>query len=262
MRVIIISESQAKILAEEPNKTMVKPNTYVYHKSNPIFREKISLEGLVPKGKSETWLANTDIEGKVIFATNSDNQNDWFDSTYDDDIYQINTTKINNKWFLDPNFLWGDYKYKHIITFEPIPINAIKLIHKGTGKDPLVKESYYYQEDPLLKQTGDYEYQPSQSEIDAFMKDKLGHKQYQGQNQGQSVPDTKKPKKKKIKKYTGKSHLRRLSSTIDFGPTGLMYWKLNNYRDNDPVLGKTVTIHHELTPEYKKYLKDNEANNN
>jgi hypothetical protein len=109
----------------------VKPNKYLYHTSNPMFRDKIAKEGLIPKGKSEAWLSNTNIKGNVIFAVNSDNKKDWWDSTYDDDIYRIDTTKIKNKWYGDPNF---DLKDNRIITFEKIPANSIKLIYKGTGE--------------------------------------------------------------------------------------------------------------------------------
>lgn len=130
------------------------PNKYVYHSSNPIFREKISKMGLIPKPKSDSWLENTPIKGEVIFATNSDDKNKWFDSTYDDDIYKINTSKISNKWYEDPNFSkdkeeyveFGGKKIKlpprqgenfHIITFEKIPLNAIELIYKGTGESKI-----------------------------------------------------------------------------------------------------------------------------
>ena len=113
------------------NLVEIEPNKYVYHTSNPIFRDKISKEGLITKGKSETWLSDTKIDGKVIFAVNSDNQKDWFDSTYDDDIYKIDTSKIKNKWYVDPNF---DLNTKRIITFEKIPLDSIKLIYKGTGQ--------------------------------------------------------------------------------------------------------------------------------
>lgn len=106
------------------------PNKYVYHTSNPIFRHKISKEGLITKGSSETWLSDTNINGEVIFAVNSNNKKDWWDSTYDDDIYRIDTTNLNNKWYSDPNF---DLKDKRIITFENIPLNSIKLIYKGNS---------------------------------------------------------------------------------------------------------------------------------
>ena len=109
----------------------VIPNRYVYHTSNPIFRDKISEEGLIPKPKSESWLSDTKINGQVIFVVNSDDKKDWWDSTYDDDIYQIDTTNLINKWYNDPNF---NLEYKRIITFEDIPLNYIKLIYKGSGK--------------------------------------------------------------------------------------------------------------------------------
>lgn len=108
----------------------VKPIKYLYHTSNPIFRDKILKEGLITKGKSATWLSDTNIKGKVIFAVNSGNKNDFWDSTYDDDIYKIDTSKIKNKWFNDPNF---ELKDNRIITFDNIPINSIELIYKGTG---------------------------------------------------------------------------------------------------------------------------------
>ncbi len=129
----------------------------------------------------------------------------------------------------------------------------LKKIIKSIIKEQILIEDYYYKEDPLFKDSDVYDYVPTQAEIDAFKKDELGHKQYQPPQPTKTL----KPKEKKIKKYTGNSYLRRLSSTIDYGKTGLMMWKLNNYRNNEPVLGKTVTIHHELTPEYKEYLKQN-----
>lgn len=109
----------------------VKANKFVYHSSNPMFRDKIAKEGLIPQGKSDAWLSDTKIDGEVIFAVNSDDKKDWWDSTYDDDMYQIDTTGLKNKWYNDPNF---DVEDKRMITFDPIPAKAIKMIYKGTGK--------------------------------------------------------------------------------------------------------------------------------
>lgn len=111
--------------------TPIVPNRYVYHTSNPHFRDEISKMGLIPKGRSETWLYDTKIDGEVIFAVNSDNREDWWDSTYDDDIYKIDTTNLNNEWYVDPNF---DLKDARIITPHPIPNSSIELIYKGTGE--------------------------------------------------------------------------------------------------------------------------------
>lgn len=128
-----------KILKEEINNQLIEviPNNYVYHTSNPIFRDKISKEGLIPKGRSESWLSDTKIDGKVIFAINSYKKEDWWNPEYDDDIYEIDTTKINNNWYYDPNYITGIYttdEHDAIITFEPIPLNSIKLLYKGTGE--------------------------------------------------------------------------------------------------------------------------------
>jgi hypothetical protein len=117
--------------ADNSHLVEVKPNKFLYHTSNPMFRDKIAKQGLIPKGKSEAWISDTKIDGKVIFAVNSDNKNDWWYSTYDDDIYKIDTTNLKNKWYVDPNF---SEDAKRIVTFENIPTRAIKLIYKGTGE--------------------------------------------------------------------------------------------------------------------------------
>jgi len=122
----LLTEVKSKLVA-------AKTNRFVYHKSNPSFRDQIGKIGLIPKGKSETWLSNTPISGKVIFVTDSDNEQDWFDSTYDDDIYKIDTSKLNSVFYYDPNFSWKK-DYKHLITYEPIPASALELIYTGTGE--------------------------------------------------------------------------------------------------------------------------------
>jgi hypothetical protein len=107
----ILRQSIKKILLESfwlkqnPHLLEVVPKKYIYHTSNPIFRDKISKEGLTPRGKSESWLSDTKIDGKVIFAINSNKKEDIWDSGYDDDLYRINTTNLKNKWYHDPNFV-------------------------------------------------------------------------------------------------------------------------------------------------------------
>jgi hypothetical protein len=109
-------------------------NKTIYHTGNPMFRESILKQGLIPQGKSESWLSDTPIEGEVIFAVNSSDIADAWQSGYDDDIYEIETTQLNNQWYFDPNF--ASYEDNdRIITFEPIPSSAIKLIHQGSGEE-------------------------------------------------------------------------------------------------------------------------------
>ena len=117
-------------------------NKTIYHTGNPMFRESILKQGLIPKGESESWLSDTPIEGEVIFAINSSNIADAWNSGYDDDIYEIDTTQLNNQWYLDPNF--GTDENNRIITFEPIPLSAIKLVYEGSGEslDEVGEEEY------------------------------------------------------------------------------------------------------------------------
>jgi len=109
----------------------IRASNYVYHVSNPIFRDSVLKEGLIPKGKSDAWLSDTAIDGDVIFLTNSNIPNDYYDSLYDDDVYAIDVSVLPNKWYCDPNFGVCD---KYIITFEKIPLSSIKLIYKGSGR--------------------------------------------------------------------------------------------------------------------------------
>ena len=125
----------------------ITPNKIVIHKSNPKFRDRISNEGLkasagdcykIYAGYGEKCIP-------AIFATNSTNKRAWFDSTYDDDVWEINTEMIPNvKWYKDRHF---ESTKKHIVTFDNIPVDAITLKHEGTGKDWGLMESIDKSED-------------------------------------------------------------------------------------------------------------------
>ena len=113
----------------------ITPNEIVVHKSNPIVRDKIMDQGLRVRA-GECYRIYAGYGEKcipAIFATNSTNKRAWFDSTYDDDIWEIDTTMIPDvKWFKDRHY---DSRSKHIVTFQDIPKEAITLKHEGTGKD-------------------------------------------------------------------------------------------------------------------------------
>lgn len=115
----------------------IKLNRYLYHSSSINNRKRIEKNGIIPY-RGEQWLSDTKINGPAVFATNSDNKSDWFDSTWDDDVWRIDTKKLRGiKWFLDPNADNGVWIY----TKQLIPRDAIELIKKGTGKDLLEIES-------------------------------------------------------------------------------------------------------------------------
>ena len=149
-----IQESIKRILREEdysPAGKEVTPNNIVIHKSNPMFRNKIMENGLkVRAGECYKIYAGYGTKCKpAIFATNSTNKRSWFDSTYDDDVWEINTTMMPEiKWYKDRHY---ESSKKHIVTFQNIPKEAIKLIYEGSGKDGGIMESVDKSEDKKLK---------------------------------------------------------------------------------------------------------------
>ena len=119
-----------------PAGSKYEPGKYVAHKSNPLWRDNIELTGLQTSvGECyKQFAGDDDIPCKeAIFATDSVNEDEMFDSTYDDDTWVINTECAGVTWYRDAHFEGGDYKH-HIVTFQNIPSNCLKLIHKGTGK--------------------------------------------------------------------------------------------------------------------------------
>jgi len=127
----------------------ITPNKIVIHKSSPVWRESILKIGLqVSAGDCyKTYVGYGEKCIPAIFATNSTNKRAWFDSTYDDDVWAINTNLIPNiKWYKDSHF---ESSKKHIVTFDNIPPEAIELMNEGTGRN-LMRES---DKDKLSKET-------------------------------------------------------------------------------------------------------------
>ena len=118
----------------------ITPNKIVIHKSSPVWRESILNIGLEASVGDcyKTYVGYGEKCIPAIFATNSINKRAWFDSTYDDDVWAINTELIPNvKWYKDRHF---ESSKKHIVTFDNIPSEAIELMREGTGRD-MIRES-------------------------------------------------------------------------------------------------------------------------
>ena len=135
-----LRETIRKVLREEfysPAGDEHIPGRFVYHKSPPQVRDNILETGLQVSvgGCYKTYSENFTEEECIpaIFATDSENENYWFDSTWDDDVWMIDTECANVTWYKDKHFKGGDYEY-HIVTFESISPDCIKLIYKGTGE--------------------------------------------------------------------------------------------------------------------------------
>lgn len=97
----------------------------VYHLSNPLFRDKIKEEGLTAQtGWSYRYNHGETVKPAIFFSLTWENR---FDSTYDDDLYEVNIEGI--EYEIDPK------NHHHILTYqELISPDKIKLIHSGTGK--------------------------------------------------------------------------------------------------------------------------------
>jgi hypothetical protein len=133
-----LQEQIRRIIKEElysPKGTEMTPNKFVVHQSNPVWRDNIKLTGLQTSvGECYQSYVGGDVECQPsIFATDSLNKEDMFDDGYDDDIWLIDTECAGVNWYRDTHFEGGDYEH-HIVTFENIPSNCIKLIYKGSGK--------------------------------------------------------------------------------------------------------------------------------
>lgn len=103
-----------------------------YHTSNPINRDSILRNGLLPK-LGDQLLGDKKKYRPSIFLTK---KSGLFDSTWDDDIWEIDTKGLKNRFFKDKNYDSKDYIY----TLEPIPKDNIRLVYKGSGKDKLKPE--------------------------------------------------------------------------------------------------------------------------
>ena len=138
-----LKESIRRILREEtysPAGDEYTPGRYVVHKSPPQWRKNIGLRGLQVSvgecyenhamGLYGEWYTECQ---PAIFATDSLNEEDMFDSTYNDDTWLIDTECAGVSWYIDAHFESDDYSH-HIVTFEDISPDCLKLIHKGTGK--------------------------------------------------------------------------------------------------------------------------------
>lgn len=116
----------------------ISPPQYVYHISDKQHRNSILQNGLNPSvGDSYKGWAQTDNAIPAIFATIGKNLNDITGGIklerFQADIWQIDTTKSTNDWFVDKHFEGFkkfDIDNPHIVTFEKIPSFALKLIHK------------------------------------------------------------------------------------------------------------------------------------
>ena len=119
-------------LCFEQSLEQVAPAEYVYHVSHPDNRISILANGLEPRLGKNIW----DIEDgykPAVYVTTSVSNGDLFYDNYDNDVWQISTNGLSNKFYLDGNYVGRSNL--HLVTYDRIPSNFLKLIYKGSGID-------------------------------------------------------------------------------------------------------------------------------
>ena len=118
---------------------------YLYHKSPRAFRKSILANGLLPK-VGDSYQCYYDMEENLqplifLYDHNTIDGGE-YDSTYDDDIYRIDTSYLDKELLNDdPAGMNGCFTYP-----EPIPSEALTLVYEGSDEDSddLSRHSYIY----------------------------------------------------------------------------------------------------------------------
>jgi hypothetical protein len=108
---------------------------YVWHVSNKIHRESIAKTGLIPQTfEKSVWAQSPELYyPPAIFVNNHDNYDEWFhldeskyipSTTFETDVWRIDTSKLDLKWYLDLN---KGGKSEYLYTKEMIPVESIQL---------------------------------------------------------------------------------------------------------------------------------------
>ena len=115
---------------------MSKLPSTLYHKSPIGFRESILRNGLIPNVgpsyKAHYEGVSSDLKPYIFLYNHDEVENGEYDSTYDDDIYAIDTSKLDaSHLHKDPD----EYMRGCLVYDLKIPASAIRLVYKGSSKD-------------------------------------------------------------------------------------------------------------------------------
>jgi len=114
------------------------PKSPLNHYSTYKNRESIQKNGLIPKiGKQTTNFINNsglDLEPiPMVFAMDPRHGN--YFGVYGSDIWEIDLTKTNVKWFKDPIHEGDGNNWDFFVSLETIPPTALKLIGSNEQRD-------------------------------------------------------------------------------------------------------------------------------
>jgi len=207
------SKTKFKKLSSKNKPQPIEVREYLYHKSSPYNRDEIKTHGLEPRLGS-----NSDgyYEGEpAIFATNSNNVADLFDTSYDDDIWQIDA-RSGVKWFLDPYFKQFDAQYFHVITFEHVLPEYLKLVYEGSGEDDNLTE----EQSEEFYAGGDYPINDKLKDLKLAMRK---HSSYSDEDESQILEEVEDLIKKE---FTDREIVRYLKEAFNLDSEDA-YWFIN-----------------------------------
>jgi len=103
----------------------IKPTKYVYHTTKKENKEEILKNGLIPSLNKNFLDSDINLSHpEAIFATMSNIESVWQFDPKKKDIWEIDTTKIDNKWYQDLNMPGREGL---IVTYETISPDSIEL---------------------------------------------------------------------------------------------------------------------------------------
>lgn len=122
----VMGEEYAYLILKNKKKTIAKLKKKLYHISPKKNRKRILKEGLVPqKFETSRWKDNLNYYYEpAIFCTKNKDDAEFLFNKVKYDIWEINLTGINNKWFVDINMGFNG----SFLTHENIKPEALKLI--------------------------------------------------------------------------------------------------------------------------------------
>ena len=113
------------VYIKEERLRRIKPTHVVYHYAPSEHRGAIAAKGLEPRS-NEKWGAALQYE-PAVFVTLAGSPS-FYAGSPGYDKWEIDTTKLTNKWWLDINLHIPGHEDHHVMTYEPIPSSAMRLV--------------------------------------------------------------------------------------------------------------------------------------
>jgi hypothetical protein len=122
----VMGDEYSKFVLKSKKKTPVRPKEKLYHISPKKNRKRILKKGLIPQPfENSRWIKNLNYYYEpATFCTKNKDDARFLFSKVKYDIWEIDLTGMDKKWFLDCNMLEDGF----FMTFEGIKPEALKLL--------------------------------------------------------------------------------------------------------------------------------------